>query len=63
MKAINIKWDANKKELKTLPTEIEIPYNLLNGYDGTNFETYYPDISDWLTNKFSYDHYGFEITQ
>lgn len=63
MKATSIKWDTNKEELKTLPTEIEIPKNLLNGYDGTNFETYYSDISDWLSNKFGCDHYGFEITR
>ena len=61
MKAVNIRWDVDYKEqLKDLPTEIEIPSNLLNGYDGA-FDTYYPDISDWLSNEFGFCHYGFEL--
>lgn len=49
MKIFNIKWDLENEEFKkTLPTEIEILDSLLDGYNGTNFETYYPDISDWL---------------
>lgn len=67
MKVFDIKWDLEDledKELKnTLPIEIEIPNNLLDGYNGTNFETYYPDISDWLAREFKCDHWGFEISK
>lgn len=75
MKVYDIKWDLEDEELnvmeekrknniiKSLPYEVEIPNTLLVGYDGTNFETYYPDISDWLAKKFSCDHYGFKISK
>ena len=63
MKAVNIKWDTdeNMEALDELPTEVEIPDNLLEGYDGTNFDTYYPDISDWLSDEFGFCHFGFEL--
>lgn len=63
MKAVNIKWDTDKnmEALDKLPTEIEIPDNLLKGYDGTNFDTYYSDISDWLSDEFGFCHFGFEL--
>ena len=74
MKAVNIKWDTNDEEwedtltadivnvlVDNLPTEVEIPNNLLEGYDGTNFDTYYSDISDWLSDQFGFCHFGFEL--
>ena len=63
MKAINIKWDTDgdMEVLESLPTEVEIPDNLLEGYDGTNFDTYYPDISDWLSDEYGFCHDGFEL--
>lgn len=74
MRAINIKWDANDEEwedtmtadivdvlVDNLPTEVEIPNNLLEGYDGTNSDTYYSDISDWLSNEYGFCHFGFEL--
>ena len=74
MKAINIKWDTNDEEwedtitadivdvlVDNLPTEVEIPNNLLEGYDSTNFDTYYSDISDWLSNEYGFCHFGFEL--
>lgn len=74
MKAVNIKWDTNDEEwedtltadivnvlVDNLPTEVEIPNNLLEGYDGTNFNTYYSDISDWLSDQFGFCHFGFEL--
>lgn len=74
MRAINIKWDTNDEEwedtitadivdvlVDNLPTEVEIPNNLLEEYDGTNFDTYYSDISDWLSNEYGFCHFGFEL--
>lgn len=74
MRAINIKWDTNDEEwedtitadivdvlVDNLPTEVEIPNNLLEGYDGTNSDTYYSDISDWLSNEYGFCHFGFEL--
>lgn len=75
MRAINIEWDLKDEELnimeekrrndiiKSLPYEVEIPNTLLVGYDRTNFETYYPDISDWLAKTFNCDHWRFEVTE
>lgn len=73
-KAVNIKWDfsdeawddtvttgTKKIIFEPLPKEVSIPEKLLAGYDGTNFDTYYPDISDWLTDKYGFDHFEFEI--
>lgn len=72
MKATNIRWDVtddtktmSQKEvneiLGALPTEVEIPNNLTQGYEDNAFDYYYPDISDWLSNKFGFCHYGFQI--
>lgn len=74
LKAINIKWDTSDEEWNdtltssminaiadNLPTEVNIPEELIKGYDGTNLDTYYPDISDWLSDKYGFCHYGFEI--
>ena len=63
MKAINIKWDTDgdMEVFESLPTEVEIPDNLLEGYNGTNFDTYYPDISDWLSDEYGFCHFGFEL--
>ena len=69
-KVVNIKWDfyddtvtiSTKKTIfEHLPKEVSIPEKLLAGYDGTNFDTYYPDVSDWLTNKYGFNHFGFEL--
>lgn len=63
MKAINIQWDTDGEDIKelNLPTEVEIPDYLLDGYDGTNIETYCQDISDWLSDKYGFCHFGFEV--
>lgn len=76
MKAVDIKWDVvdeakdmTKEEvdeiLKTLPTEVEIPKHLFETSEKieieTEFDYYYPDISDWLSNEFGFCHYGFEV--
>ena len=52
MKAINIKWDVDdKKDLEFLPTEIEIPPEIVNE----------EDISDYLSDLSGYCHWGFEL--
>lgn len=52
MKATNIIWDVDcKKDLKCLPTEIEIP-------DGMTDED---EISDYLSDVTGYCHNGFEL--
>lgn len=66
MKAVNIQWDKDDEEWSelpasavdryNLPTEVEIPEYLLDGYDGTNLEIFCPDISDWLSDKYGFCH-------
>ena len=72
MKAINIKWDVTDgaedmtKEdmdeiLSTLPTEVEIPDNLIDNNEDFDEDYYYSDISDWLSNEYGFCHFGFEL--
>ena len=52
MKAINIKWDTDKREeLEQLPTEIEIPDIIIDE----------EKISDYITEQTGYCHKGFEL--
>ena len=52
MKAVNIDWDVESKELiNLLPNEIEIP----NGMTDED------EISDYISNKTGFCHYGFEL--
>ena len=52
MKAVNIDWDVdNIEDLEFLPTEIEIPENI------TDEE----DISDYLSDETGFCHNGFEL--
>ena len=46
-----------------LPTEVNIPEELIKGYDGTNLDTYYSDISDWLSDKYGFCQFGFEVKE
>ena len=58
MKAINIKWDVDYKEdLDFLPTEIEIPDDLIpeDIYD------YCEEISDYISDLTGYCHKGFDL--
>jgi hypothetical protein len=51
-KAFNIKWDVDYEEdLESLPTEIEIPEDLEDD----------DDISDYLSDTTGFCHAGFEI--
>ena len=52
MKAINIIWDVdNKRDLKHLPTEIEIPEEIEDE----------EEISDYLSDVTGFCHKGFEL--
>ena len=72
MRAVNIKWDVTDgaedmtKEdmdeiLSTLPTEVEIPDNLIDDDEDFDEDYYYSDISDWLSDKYGFCHFGFEL--
>ena len=63
MKAVNIKWDVTdgaedmtqeeiNEILETLPTEIEIPNEIIDDDD---------DISDYISDMTGFCHYGFEL--
>lgn len=54
MKAINIDWDIDADEdLDFLPNEIQIP----NGMTDTD------EISDYITDKTGFCHFGFELAE
>lgn len=52
MKAINIDWDVDcEEDKKFLPTEIEIPENMVDD----------DEISDYITNITGFCHCGFKV--
>ena len=56
MKAVNITWDVDGEDnpeeiLENLPTEMEIPKNITNE----------DEISDWLSDETGFCHKGFEL--
>lgn len=54
MKAINIQWDIDDEEnLEFLPTEIEIPKDLMGVDD--------EEISDYITDLTGFCHKGYEL--
>ena len=62
MKAVNIKWDVDELEdLDNLPTEVEIPDNLIDNNEDFDEDYYYSDISDWLSDEYGFCHFGFEL--
>lgn len=52
MKAYNIAWDAEPDVIDTLPTEIEIPKDITDIYD----------ISNYLSDLTGYCHFGFSLS-
>lgn len=54
-KATNIKWETDGYDVK-LPTEMRIPVEFIDE-DGVDEDA----VSDWLSDKTGYLHYGFEI--
>ena len=72
MRAVNIKWDVTDETedmtkedmdeiLSTLPTEVEIPDNLIDNNEDFDEDYYYSDISDWLSDEYGFCHDGFEL--
>lgn len=58
VRAINIKWDVDYKEdLDFLPTEIEIPDDLIP----EDPEDYCEEISDYISDLTGYCHKGFDL--
>lgn len=53
MKAINIKWDIDNENDVVLPTEIEIPNNI----------TEEDDITDYLSDVTGYCHFGYDLVK
>ena len=53
MKAINIVWDTDGENI-VLPTEIEIPEDIVNA-------EYEDEISDYITDQTGFCHYVFDL--
>lgn len=51
MKAYNIQWDAEDEAKEDLPTEIEIPADITDE----------DEISDYISEQTGFCHYGFMI--
>lgn len=51
MKAVNIEWDIDENETTELPSEIEIPDEMKNE----------EDISDYLSDVTGFCHKGFSL--
>lgn len=60
MKAVKIRWDIDYDDNGDLPTEIEIPENVVK--EATDEDRIDDEvISDYITNLTGYCHQGFEI--
>lgn len=54
MKAVDIKWDVdNLEDLEYLPTEIEIPDNIIDK----------EEISDYISNMTGFCHKGYTLKE
>lgn len=59
MKAINIQWDVDYEDgLENLPTEIEIPDEVVDGVDEYD---YCDVISDYITDVTGFCHFGYDL--
>lgn len=60
MRAINIKWDTDGdlKLMNELPTEIEIPDEIMDGKDKEDIDEI---VSDYLSDVTGFCHMGFEL--
>lgn len=63
MKAANIKWDVdNREDLELLPTEIEIPKNIIpEGIDEEDLEDYMDDVDDYISDMTGFCHCGYDL--
>lgn len=60
MKAVKIRWDIDYDNNGDLPTEIEIPENVVK--EATDEDRIDDEvISDYITNLTGYCHQGFEL--
>lgn len=60
MKAVKIRWDIDYDDNSDLPTEIEIPENVVK--EATDEDRIDDEvISDYITNLTGYCHQGFEL--
>lgn len=60
MKAVNIKWDTDgdKELLSSLPTEVELPYELTGDSEE---DIDYDGIDDYLSDEVGFCHFGYEL--
>ena len=59
LKASNIEWKI--EGLPTLPSEVEIPNEILLGIDMTDKYAVSECVSDYLSEEFGFCHCGFEL--
>lgn len=61
MKAVNIKWDTDEdmEVFESLPTEIEIPEDVVNGVE--DMDNYNDEIGDYISDVTGFCHYVFEL--
>ena len=60
MKAVNIQWDIDYPEGLKLPSEIEIPEDII---DEDDYEGTLDEISDYITDYTGFCHKGFEVKE
>ena len=60
MKATKIKWDIDCPEGLKLPSEIEIPEDII---DEDDYEATLDTISDYITDYTGFCHKGFEVKE
>lgn len=60
MKAVNIQWDIDYPEGLELPTEIQIPEDII---DEDDYEGTLDEISDYITDYTGFCHKGFEVKE
>lgn len=62
MKAVNIQWDIDYPEGLKLPSEIEIPEDIIDeDVDEYDYEAKLDAISDYITDITGFCHKGFEM--
>lgn len=65
MKAFGICWDVdNTEDLELLPTEVEIPDDIVgifDPYDETEYDAMLDKVSDYLSDTYGFCHRGFRV--
>ena len=52
---------VNPYRMSLIPTEVEIPDNLIDNNEDFDEDYYYSDISDWLSDEYGFCHFRFEL--